>query len=114
MSARRLHAYVLLLIVAVIWGIAASVIKFTEQGISALPFLTYRFGISAAIAGGFFAITRTKLPKNPMDILHLVVYGVLVSTIALGLLFLGLEHTSVIEMNLITATAPLITSIIGV
>ncbi|PJA42810.1 EamA family transporter, partial [Candidatus Woesebacteria bacterium CG_4_9_14_3_um_filter_39_10] len=44
MNPHRLKAYILLLIVAVIWGIAGPVIKFTLGGFPPLLFLTYRFG----------------------------------------------------------------------
>ncbi|MEK7525860.1 MAG: DMT family transporter [Patescibacteria group bacterium] len=114
MIARRLHAYILLVIVAVIWGVAASVIKFTQQGIPTLPFLTYRFGIAAFYALLFFFVTKSKLPNKLSDLWQLTIYGLLMSTVSLGLLFWGVQTTSIIEMNIITSVAPLITSIIGV
>ncbi len=114
MSAKRIHAYILLTIVAIIWGVAASVIKFTQRGIPSLPFLTYRFAIAGVFALLFFFITKAKLPKKPGDLLELSFYGLLVSTVSLGLLFWGVQTTSIIEMNIITSVAPLITSIVGV
>ena len=114
MSIKRLHAYLLLLIVSIIWGIAGSVIKFTQEGIATLPFLIYRFAISSVVALVALVFIRPKLPKNLFDIFQLVVYGVLASAVALGVLFFGLERTSVVEMNLLSATAPLVTAIMGV
>ncbi|MBX4205849.1 DMT family transporter, partial [Candidatus Microgenomates bacterium] len=114
MSAKRLHAYTLLLIVSFVWGIAGPIIKFTERGIPAIPFLVYRFGISAIFILILFLFGQRQKIKSTKDFLELILYGLLAITLGLGILFWGLEHTSVLEMNLITSTSPLITSILGV
>lgn len=113
MSARRTRAYILMVIVAIIWGVAGSVIKFTERGIAPLPFLTYRFLISTGLALGFFLTTKNKKIASWGDFFQLVLYGLLAITFGLGALFWGLEHTKVLEMNLVTATAPLVTTFLG-
>jgi len=100
--------------VSVIWGIAASVIKFTLQGISTVPFLTYRFGLAAIFGIFFILFKREKIYKNLKNFLELVLYGLLVSSVSLGLLFWGLEKTNVVEEALISAATPLITAIFGV
>lgn len=112
MNPRRLRAYIFLLIVVLIWGIASSVIKFTQRGIPTLPFLAYRFFLAGLFGAGVMFITKTRLPKNPGDFFNLCLYGLLTSAISLGFLFLGLERTTVVEANLITATSPLIVSIV--
>mgnify|MGYP001597495960 CR=1 FL=1 len=56
MNPARLRAYLMLLVVAVIWGIASPVIKYTLGGFDPLTFLTYRFGISSIISIVIFLI----------------------------------------------------------
>lgn len=114
MNHNRLRAYIQLLIVSVIWGIAGSVIKFTQAGISTLPFLTYRFGVSAIFGVISIALVRKGFPKGFGANIELFIYGLLVSVVSLGLLFLGLEKTTVVESELISATAPLFASALGV
>ena len=64
MNPARLRAYLMLLVVAVIWGIATPIIKYTLEGFSPVIFLTYRFGISTVIAIVIFAVTRDHFSKN--------------------------------------------------
>ena len=113
MNPYRLHAYVLLLFVAIIWGVASPVIKFTLQAIPALPFLTYRFGLSAAVALVLMLATSLRLPKN-VNLGQLFLYSFLTSTVSLGLLFLGLEETTVLDATLISAVSPLLVALAGV
>jgi drug/metabolite transporter (DMT)-like permease len=114
MSRSRLHAYIMLLIVAAIWGIASPVIKFTLGGFDALTFLTYRFGLSTAVAIATFAIVGWHIPKNPITFLKVLVYGFLTSTVSLGFLFFGLENTTVLDSALITLMLPLAVSAAGI
>jgi len=114
MSARRLSAYVLLLIVSVIWAIASPVIKVTLEHLSPLLFLTYRFFLSSILGLIIFAIKGVKVPRQPKVLIGLVIYGLLTSTVTLGLFFLGLDKTTVIESSIISLIGPLIITIAGV
>jgi drug/metabolite transporter (DMT)-like permease len=114
MNPHRLRAYVYLIIVALIWGIAAPVIKYTLQGIPSLPFLTYRFALSSSIAIIAFLLAGIHIPKIKETLPYVILYGFLVSTVALGLLFSGLEKTTVLDMTLITAVGPLLIALAGV
>ena len=113
MNPYRLRAYGLLLIVALIWGIASPIIKFTLGGIPALPFLTYRFGLSAVVALILMLATSLRLPKH-VNFWQLILYSFLTSTVSLGLLFLGLEKTTVLDATLISAVSPLLVALAGV
>jgi len=104
----------MLLVVAVIWGIATPVIKFTLDGFSAAVFLAYRFGISTVIAIIIFAISGIHLPKERNTLLLVLFYGFLNSVVSLGFLFFGMENTTVLETGLITLANPLIISVAGV
>lgn len=113
MNPYRLHAYLAILIATVIWAVASPVIKFTLGGIDALSFLVYRFALSALVALVSFALMGVHLPKSPGVLLKLFVYSLFASTISLGLLFFGLEKTSVLEETLILLATPLLISAAG-
>jgi drug/metabolite transporter (DMT)-like permease len=108
MSRPRTLAYLALLATALIWGAAGPVIKFTLGGIAALPFLTYRFALSSLFALALIPWGGLKFPRNKKTLGRAVLYGFLTSTVALGLLFLGLEKTTVLDMTLLAAVGPLL------
>lgn len=114
MKFARIRAYLMLLVVAIIWGIASPVIKYTLEGFSPLLFLTYRFGISTILAIIIFLTFGLHIPKDRKTFLLMLFTGFLTSTVALGLLFLGLENTTVLDSSLITLASPLIISTAGV
>jgi drug/metabolite transporter (DMT)-like permease len=114
MNPVRKRAFIELLIVSLIWGIAAPVIKFTLEGFSPAVFLTYRFFISSVIAVFFFIFFGLKLPKDRKTLIFTVLNGFLLSTVSLGLLFLGTDKTSSVDSNLISAMAPITIAIAGV
>jgi drug/metabolite transporter (DMT)-like permease len=114
MSAKRIQAYILLLLVTIIWAVASVVLKYTLDGISPLPFLTYRFLISAGI-GVFGIITfKHKLPRKLSTWIAIAIYSFLSTTFSLGLLFLGLDLTTVLQLSLITLIGPLLVEVAGV
>ena len=108
MSKSRLTAYLFLLGTVLIWGAAIPIIKFTLGGISALPFLTYRFGLSALLAIALAPWGGLKLPPGRKIFWETILYAVVTSTITLGLLFLGVERTTVLDTTIINAIGPLI------
>jgi len=109
-----LRAYLMLLVVAIIWGIAPPVIKYTLQGFSPEIFLTYRFGISTILAIIIFSIGGFHIPRDFRTIVTIVIYGFINSVVALSFLFFGMENTTVLETGLITLSSPLIISAAGV
>jgi len=114
MSPARKRAYIELLIVAVIWGSASPIIKYTLEGFSPAIFLVYRFFISAIVAFIIFAFTGIKFPKKPKVLAVTFLNGFLLSTVALGLLFLGTDKTTSIDSNLISAVSPIVIAVAGV
>lgn len=113
MTSYRLRAYGLLLVVSLLWGAATPVIKFTLGGITPLSFLVYRFLISAAIGIIILVATKTHIPKARENMPLIILYGFVTTTLALGLLFLGLNRTTVLDTVLITAISPLVTAAAG-
>lgn len=114
MNPHRLKAYSLLIIVTIIWGVAEPVIKYTLGGFPATLFLTYRFGLSTIIALFTFILFGFHFPKDNKLRFELCLYGFITSTVSLGLLFFGLEKTTVLDATLITLINPLLISFAGV
>ncbi len=114
MSPARKRVYIELLIVAVIWGSAGPIIKYTLEGFSSAVFLTYRFFISAIVAFAIFAFTGIKFPKKPKILAITLLNGFLLSTVSIGLLFLGIDKTTSINSNLISAASPIVIAVAGV
>ncbi|MEX1061683.1 MAG: DMT family transporter [Patescibacteria group bacterium] len=108
MNKSRLAAYLFILATVVIWGAALPIIKFTLGGIGALPFLTYRFGLSALLAVFLVPWGGLKLPPGPKILWETLLYAFVTSTLTLGLLFLGVERTSVLDTTIINAIGPLV------
>ena len=99
----------MLLGVALIWGIAGPVIKATEQEISPLLFLTYRFYLSSLIALIFFILNPPKITLTPL----LIVFAVLNAPLSLLLVFYGFSQTSAITGTLLSATGPFVAGALG-
>lgn len=106
----RVKAYLMLLGVALIWGIAGPVIKLTLSGIPPLLFITYRFLIASIFALPFLL---PKLFNLKRDFWLLIVYGILNSSATLGLLFLGTDKTTLLDMSLISLFGPILMILMG-
>lgn len=110
MNPKRLRAYIILISVAAIWGAAGPIIKFTLQGIDPLPFLTYRLIIASIFSLTFFLlkIRRGKKFKRLRANFPIVfLYGFLAVPLGLGILFFGLDNTTVLDLTLIGVIGPI-------
>lgn len=90
-------------------------VKNTEQYLSPLIFLVYRFAISASV--GILALSFTRhhnWPRDPGQKFVLVVYSFLTTTVTLGLLFIGYEKTSALSASVLNALSPIMVGIAGV
>ncbi len=111
MSKQRNRAYLYLILAAFIWGAAAPIIKFTLEGIDPIPFLAYRFGIAAIFSSLFFIAKIIKGKKFHQLKKHFklaLIYGILAVPLGLGVLFFGLDKTTVLDLSLIGAIGPLV------
>jgi drug/metabolite transporter (DMT)-like permease len=102
-------AYLYLLLAAVIWGLAGPVIK---TGLNTIPydiFLSGRFLVSSLIAIPFLLRGKKYITRN--NALPIFIYSLLTTPLTLGLLFLGTEKTSLLDMSLIQSIGPLVTVI---
>lgn len=114
MNLYRLRAYIYLLLVALIWGIAGPVIKVTlNAGLAPDLFLLYRFLFSSIATVTIFIIFGYRFPKKFSTLMLLIGYSIFNSTLSLGFLFWGTEKTSLLDMSLISLISPIITIALG-
>lgn len=114
MSAHRRSAYFSLALVSLIWGFATYVVKTTLAGIAPLPFLTYRFALAGLFGLTLLALDKKGTKKLLANFGLATLQGVLITTVALGILFFGLDRSSIIDSALISTIGPLITATFGV
>ncbi len=107
MTRPRIKAYSYLLVVALIWGVAGPVIKYTLPDFPPMIFLSYRFLISILVLTPVVIIKKPKLPKQKRDFFMLTLIGLLGSSINLGLLFYGYNYTTALDASLLSATSPI-------
>ena len=107
MDKKRVQAYIELLIVAAIWGIAGPIIKFALPEFPPFIFLTYRFFISVLILLPIYLVLKPKFPSSTREKIILTIVGLTGSTINLALTFYGFKYTSVLDAILIGNTSPL-------
>lgn len=112
MNPARLRAYLFLLIVVIIWGIAPSVIKFALGELPPFLFLTYRFLITSVVLFPFYLASKEK--GLTFGNFPLILIVAVTSTFNLGLLFYGTNLTTSLDASLITATAPIFVALAGV
>ena len=113
MSKHRTAAYFYLTLVALIWGVATYVIKATLVGIDPLPFLTYRFAISTLIALPMLYFAKKQLKTIFANFFLVFFYCFITTTFALGILFFGIDRTTVVDSAIISAVGPLLTAFAG-
>ena len=106
MSPHRLRAYVYLVVVAAVWGIAGPVIKFTLPNLPPFIFLTYRFLISTIVFLPVVLLKKAKAPPEKKDFIILTLIALLGSSINLGFLFYGYNYTTVLDASILSATTP--------
>lgn len=110
----RTKSYLLLFIATIIWGVAGPVIKYTEGYLSPLIFLLYRLAIAGGVGVVALAVThRHNWPKSAGQRLLLLVYCILSTPVALGLLFIGYNLTSALTASVLNAFYPILAAIVG-
>jgi drug/metabolite transporter (DMT)-like permease len=110
---RRTTAYLLLLLTSVIWGFAPAVIKYTLASFDPLVFLSYRLGISCVVGFVVLILTQKHITLRPKDSLFTFLYSFTAITVALGLLFYGIDKTNSLTGNLLSTTSPLLIIFLG-
>lgn len=113
MNKNRLRAYLALILVSLIWGIASPMIKYTLNFITPYSFLFWRFLFTSLIFLPIFLYFLKKQPIKSKDIPWLIFLGFLSTPLNLILLFIGYEKTTSMDGVLISATAPIFITLGG-
>lgn len=111
MKSQRSFALLLFIIVSAIWGSAGPVIKYTLNFIPPIPFLTYRFALSAVLSVFLVSGTKKRLSESSWPLVFAT--SIVGLPIALTLFFMGLDRTSSVNGGLLTAFTPLVTTLMG-
>ena len=115
----RVRSYLMLLVVAVIWGFAGPIIKYTLNFFDPVTFLTYRFLQTCLILIPLLLILEPRIWQHlsrftPSEWTALIISGLLGSTVNLGLLFWGYSLTTAIDATLINdSLSPILVALAG-
>ncbi len=111
-STRRISILFLLLNV-VLWGAALPIVKPALDSTSPFLFLFYRFVLAAILSFPVLVYYWPKVDRKHHAIFKIIVSESIGTTLALGLLYAGLERTSAVEASLIVTTTPIFITIGG-
>lgn len=99
-------ADILLIIVAIIWGVNVVVVKAALVEFDPLPFNSLRFVIAACLSWVLLAATGKGLLPEKKDLLHLAFLGLVGHTLYQVLFISGIDLTSAGNTALLLATIP--------
>ena len=110
----RTKAYLALLAVALIWGMALPLVKPSLNFVSPYQFLYFRYLIAAPLLLPVLIGYAFKLKLTLKTYLQIIALEILGTPIALPLLYQGLKLTSGLEASLLGATGPIFTVVGGI
>ncbi len=96
-----------LILVAVIWGVNFSLIKFALADFYPLGFTVIRFALAALFLFGVMALTRESLGMKRRDFAAVIVLGFIGITLYSILFMYGLKYTTASNSALFIAMSPL-------
>jgi drug/metabolite transporter (DMT)-like permease len=96
-----------LILVAVLWGVNFSLIKFALTDFSPLGFTVMRFALAALFLFGIMAMTRESFGMKRRDLATVVVLGLIGITLYNILFMYGLKYTTASNSALFIAMSPL-------
>lgn len=111
---QRKISYFWMMINTIVWGAAFIAVKPAFEVITPIRFLLYRYIVAVLISLPILWHYRKKIKNIIPKIPALIGIELLGTSLALLLIYLGLEKTTAIEANLITTTLPLFITIGGV
>lgn len=114
MDKKRAQACLLLIISALIWGIASPIIKFTLSQIKPFTFLFYRFLLTLIIFLPPLIVIAKREKETFSSLLKIAPLGFLGVGLTLTLVFLGIEKTSALDSAVLSAISPIFICVAGV
>lgn len=110
----RLTSYAYLLINVLTWGAALPIVKVGLDYTTPFRYLTYRYIIAIICSLPLLFYFWPKV-KKPWKVIKIITLHELVgTTLALGLLYLGLSKTSALDASLLTTTTPIFITLGGI
>lgn len=106
-------ADLLLIIVAIIWGVNVAVVKSALSEFNPLTFNSLRFGISALLSWGMLGLSGVKLLPQRQDLPRLAFLGLLGHTLYQVLFISGTNLTTAANTALLLATIPVWVAALG-
>lgn len=108
MDKKRKHAYLLLTMTTLVWGVATVVIKHTLSFIDPVSFLFWRFLIACWLFLPLFIYKFLQTPIKTRDFLKLGFFGALGTGVSLYFCFEGIDKTTAIDAVLIQVMSPIL------
>jgi len=108
MKHQRRIAYFALLAMALVWGIAPPVIKYTLQYADPVNFLFYRFLLASIIVIGPLVVQLYRNRPTLRELFTLIFVGFIGTPLSLYLLFLGIDRTTSVESSIIWVLSPIL------
>jgi len=110
----RRTAYILLLITTIIWGASPAIVKNSYDITTPFRFLLYRYVVAFVCSIPIIFYYLRKVKNNLNIFIRVIILELIGVTLALGLLYVGLDKTSSIESGLIITAGPIFTIIGGI
>jgi drug/metabolite transporter (DMT)-like permease len=107
---KKLLALVALLSSAVIWGVTVPLLKVNLETFPPFSLAFARFLIATLVAAYLSQLSGLKL----RDFLNIGLVSLFGITLNIGLLFLGLQRTTIVDASFVFALGPVITSLLAV
>lgn len=111
---KRLISYFFLSINTITWGLALIIVKPSLTDTTPFRFLLYRFILAAVCSLPILAYYWPKVKQKMQSFKKILLVEFFGTTLALGLLYLGLARTSAIEASFLTTTTPIFVVLAGV
>ncbi|MCR4263360.1 MAG: DMT family transporter [Candidatus Roizmanbacteria bacterium] len=114
LSNPRLKAYIALISVAAMWGLASVIIKGTLEHLEPMTFLYFRFIMILPLTIPWYIWYLKKYPLKRSEIVPLTIFSFVATTFYLSLIFWGFERTTAIDGNLLGTLNPIFIVLLGV
>ncbi len=110
----RLRSYAYLLLNTLVWGAALIIVKPALSVTTPFRYLLYRFAFAGLFSLPILIHYWSKIKNKKKTITIIATLELIGTTLALGLLYFGLDKTSAIEASFITTTTPIFIVLAGI
>lgn len=115
-KAKRLQAYLFLLINTLVWGAFIPIVKlgFNDSEITPFRFLLYRFVLAGLLITPIIWHYWRQLKNKWLNLGRILILEVIQVSIGLSFLYLGLKETTALETSFIATSLPLFIIVGGI